>query len=78
MSVSKSLSSGDSLCERKAHVFRRRQHASMTFRSFVSLGNACDMVAAVDNMEVSGGDVFFDRHRSMLTFCFDRPSLASP
>lgn len=48
----------NSLCERKARVFKRRQHAAMAFRSFENLGNVCDGIAAVDNMRVAGKDVF--------------------
>ena len=60
----------NSLCERKARVFKRRQHAAMAFRSFESLGNVCDGIAAVDNMRVAGKDVFaetsaiFGRHKA--------------
>ena len=48
----------NSLCERKARVFKRRQHASMAFRSFENLFNVCDGIAAVDNMRTAGRDVF--------------------
>jgi len=59
----------NSLCERKARVFKRRQHASIAFRSFDNLGYVCDGIAAVDNMRVAGKDVFaetraiFDRQK---------------
>lgn len=48
----------NSLCERKARVFKRRQHASMAFRSFENLGFVCDGIATVDNMRSGGKDVF--------------------
>lgn len=48
----------NSLCERKARVFKRRQHASMAFRSFDNLGYVCDGIATVDNVRVAGKDVF--------------------
>lgn len=61
----------NSLCERKARVFKRRQHASMAFRSFDNLGYVCDGIATVDNMRAAGKDVFaessqiFGRPRAM-------------
>ena len=48
----------NSLCERKARVFKRRQHASIAFRSLENLGYVCDGIATVDNMRVAGKDVF--------------------
>lgn len=48
----------NSLCERKARVFKRRQHAGIALRSFESMGYVCDSIAAVDNMRVAGKDVF--------------------
>lgn len=60
----------NSLCERKARVFKRRQHAAMAFRSLGNLGHVCDGIATVDNMRVAGRDVFaessaiFDRRKA--------------
>jgi len=48
----------NSLCERKARLFKRRQHAAIAFRSLEGLGYVCDGIAAVDNMRAAGKDVF--------------------
>ncbi len=58
----------NSLCERKARVFKRKQHACMAFRSFENMGFVCDAIAAVDNMRVAGEDVL-----SAVTAIFRRP-----
>jgi hypothetical protein len=48
----------NSLCERKARLFKRRQHAAIAFRSLEGLGYVCYGIAAVDNMRAAGKDVF--------------------
>lgn len=58
----------NSLCERKARVFKRRQHAAMAFRSLENLGYVCDGIAAIDNLRVAGRDVFAES-----AAIFDRP-----
>lgn len=66
------VESDNSLCERKARLFKRRQHASIAFRSFDNLGRVCDGIAAVDNMRVAGKDVFAET-----CAVFDRPRRAA-
>lgn len=58
----------NSLCERKARVFKRKQHASVVFRSFENLGYVCDGIATVDNMRAAGKDVFAESRA-----VFERP-----
>ena len=58
----------NSLCERKARVFKRRQHAATAFRSFENLGYVCEGIATVDNMRSAGKDVFAES-----TAIFNRP-----
>lgn len=58
----------NSLCERKARVFKRKQHASVAFRSFENLGYVCDGIATVDNMRAAGKDVFAESRA-----IFERP-----
>lgn len=64
----------NSLCERKARVFKRKQHACMAFRSFGNLGNVCEGIAAVDNMRAADKDVFAE---SSLIFARPRPTAAT-
>lgn len=63
----------NSLCERKARVFKRRQHAAIAFRSHESLGQVCEGIAAVDNMRVAGKDVFAESES-----VFNRPRQSKP
>ena len=61
----------NSLCERLARVFKRKQHAAIAFRSFEGLAYACEALATVNNMRLAGKDVF-----SEVQSIFDRPVLA--
>ena len=58
----------NSLCERLARVFKRKQRQAIVFRSFEYLGYVCDSIAAVNNMRLGGKDVFAES-----TAIFDRP-----
>jgi hypothetical protein len=48
----------NSLCERLARVFKRKQRQAIVFRSFESLGYTCEAIATVNNMRIAGKDVF--------------------
>lgn len=67
------VSPDNSLCERLARVFKRKQRQAIVFRSFESLGHVCDSIAAVSNMRLGGRDVFAES-----TAIFDRPMPAKP
>ena len=58
----------NSLCERLARVFKRKQRQAIVFRSFEYLGYVCDSIAAVNNMRLGGKDVFAES-----SSIFDRP-----
>ncbi|MDO4538806.1 MAG: transposase, partial [Coriobacteriales bacterium] len=58
----------NSICERKARVFKRKQHACTCFRSFEGLAFACEAIAAIDNMRAAGEDVL-----AAVTAIFRRP-----
>lgn len=48
----------NSLCERLARVFKRKQRQAIAFRSFEFLCFVCDAISAVYNMRLAGKDVF--------------------
>ena len=48
----------NSLCERLARVFKRKQHQAMAFRSFEFLCYVCDAISVMYNMRLAGMDVF--------------------
>ena len=48
----------NSLCERLARVFKRKQRQAIAFRSFEYLGYTCDAIARINNMRLEGKDVF--------------------
>ena len=58
----------NSLCERLARVFKRKQRQAIVFRSFEFLGYVCDSIAAVSNMRLAGKNVFAES-----SSIFDRP-----
>ena len=58
----------NSLCERLARVFKRKQRQAIVFRSFEFLGYVCDSIATVNNMRLGGKDVFIES-----SSIFDRP-----
>ena len=62
----------NSLCERLARVFKRKQHQAMAFRSFEFLCYVCDAISVMYNMRLAGKDVFAET-RSI----FDRPMPAA-
>jgi len=62
----------NSLCERLARVFKRKQRQAIAFRSFEYLGYACDAIACVSNMRLEGRDVFAEA-----SAIFDRPKPAT-
>lgn len=61
----------NSLCERLARVFKRKQRQAVVFRGFRSLGHTCEVVSAVTNMRLSGEGVF-----SGTSAIFNRPKSA--
>ena len=58
----------NSLCERLARVFKRKQRQAIVFRSFEFLGYVCDSIATVSNMRLAGKNVFAES-----SSIFDRP-----
>ena len=70
----------NSLCERLARVFKRKQRQAIAFRSFEFLGYTCDSIAAVNNMRLADKDVFvesaaiFDRPMPVKTSTAEEPS----
>lgn len=70
----------NSLCERLARVFKRKQRQAIAFRSFEFLRYVCEAIGAVYNMRLAGKDVFaetaaiFDRS---LTDAIDVPALSA-
>jgi len=61
----------NSLCERLARVFKRKQHQAMAFRSFEFLCYVCDAISVMYNMRLAGKDVFAET-----CAIFDRPTPA--
>lgn len=47
----------NSLCERKARLFKRRQRACIAFRSDGGLEAACNAIAVIDGLRAGGRDV---------------------
>ena len=62
----------NSLCERLARVFKRKQHQAMAFRSFEFLCYVCDAISVMYNMRLDGKDVFAET-----CAIFDRPMPAA-
>ena len=62
----------NSLCERLARVFKRKQHQAMAFRSFEFLCYVCDAISVMYNMRLAGKDVFAET-----CAIFDRPTPAA-
>jgi hypothetical protein len=58
----------NSLRERPAHVFKRKQHQSIVFRSLESLGYVCEAIATINNMRIAEKNVFAE-----MAAIFDRP-----
>jgi hypothetical protein len=48
----------NSLCERLARVFKRKQRQAIAFRSFESLGYICEAIATINNMRCANKNVF--------------------
>jgi len=70
----------NSLCERLARVFKRKQRQAIAFRSFEFLCFVCEAISAVCNMRLADKDVFaevaaiFDRS---LADVIDVPALTA-
>lgn len=66
-----SVPADNSLAERLARVFKRKQHQATTFRSMEGLENACVAKSTIDNVRSAGGNV-----HDKLVEVFSRPAPA--
>lgn len=58
----------NSICERLARVYKRKQKQAMVFRSDTGFGNVCDCLGVIHNLRIGEGNV-----AEKMSEIFDRP-----